>query len=120
MTTDFTDRFLANTYAEDQPVSFSVSTDSRSGRFSTEMPESIFARAISLGSAYGLHLLPTLELYAETSLTKSQCDTFLGEVRFILGVVNDPLLGEHLRALAVALEKCVRAPGPAAMLIEGP
>ena len=67
----YSDRFCAMTYAEDQPVVFSAFTGRNGDRVSVNMPESLFKRAIALGTAYQLHLLPTLDVCAETSLVKA-------------------------------------------------
>jgi hypothetical protein len=117
---DYSDRFVASTYSDDEPVLFSVTAENRNDRFSVSMPESLFARAIKLGAAYNLHLLPTLEVYGETSLVKAQCATLLQEVRFVVEIVNDSLLRQHLSELISALERCAHAPGLSGMLIEGP
>ncbi len=84
------------------------------------MPEGLFARAQSIARAYNLHLLPVIEVYAETTLNKAQCVTLLEEVQFVGRVVNDHLLAEHLLALEQMLVAGVNSSGPAAILIEGP
>lgn len=84
------------------------------------MPESLFARAQSIARAYDLHLLPAIELYAETTLNKAQCVTLLEEVQFVGRVVNDHLLAQHLLSLERMLLAGVNAAGPTAILIEGP
>ena len=117
---DYADRFVSSTYADDEPVCLTVHTQDRADRHSVSIPESLFARAQAIASAYKLHLLPTLEIYAETSLDKDQCATLLDEVRFIGEVTNDQLLGGHLIEIAKALERCVTSSGAAAVLIEGP
>ena len=120
MSSTFEDRFSSATYADDEPVSFALSTSSRAERQTVEIPESLFARAQSIARAYNLHLLPAIEIYAETTLNKSQCVTLLEEVQFVGRVVNDGLLAEHLLALERMLVAGVDSSGPAAILIEGP
>jgi hypothetical protein len=120
MSDTFADRFSPATYAADEPVCLTLSTSSRSVRCSVELPESLFSRAQSIACAYNLHLLPVIEIHAETSLNKAQCVTLLEEVRFIATVVNDELLVEHLRNIESLLSVGVESVGPAAVLIEGP
>jgi hypothetical protein len=120
MSGTFSDRFSPATYAGDEPVSFSLATSSRAERQAVEVPESLFARAQSIARAYNLHLLPAIEVYAETTLNKAQCVTLLEEVQFVGRVVNDHLLAEHLLALERMLVAGVNSSGPAAILIEGP
>jgi hypothetical protein len=120
MSTDYADRFSAATYAKDDPVCFTVSTRSRADRQVVELPERLFARAQSIARAYNLHLLPAIEMYAETSLDKAQCSTLLDEVRFVGRVVKDDLLVGRLREVEGVLSVCVNCAGPAAVLIEGP
>jgi hypothetical protein len=118
---DYSDRFLADTYGEDEPVLFSAFTDRNRERTSVSMPESLFSRAIALGVAYQLNLLATLDVHSDTTLVKAQCATLLEEVLFIRTVVKDSLLQQHLGSLIPVLEKCVQTERPgAALLIEGP
>jgi hypothetical protein len=116
----YSDRLDSATYADDQPVRFSVLTESRRDRFEVEMPENLFARAISLGRAYQLHVLSTLEVYAETSLHKAQCDSLLHELEFVLTITTDQLLSLHLLKVIEALRLVVQGQTPAGLLIEGP
>jgi hypothetical protein len=118
--TDYADRFLAGTYADDEPVCLTAFTRSRADRLKVSLPESLFVRAQAVATAYKLHLLPTIEIYAETSLNKQQCVTLLEEFRFIGKVVNDTLFCEHLKAIAEVRESCVNSSGPAGLLVEGP
>lgn len=120
MSTTYADRFSPATYANDARVCFTLSTSSRADRQTIDLPESLFARAQAIGCAYDLHLLPAIEIYAETSLIKEQCATLLEEVRFIKRVVNDDLLAEYLRKVEQLLSAGVNSAGPAAVLIEGP
>jgi len=120
MNNDYADRFLSSTYSDDQPVCLSVSTRDRSDRQMVCIPESLFARAQAIARAYNLHLLPTIELYAETSLHKDQCATLVAELLFVSDVVKDDLLVHHLREALRVLSACVNCAGPAAVLIEGP
>ena len=116
----YADRLDSTTYADDQPVQFTVLPKERRERFEVEIPETLFSRAISLGRAYQLHVLSALEVYAEASLHKSQCDSLLHEVEFLMSISADSLLAGHLVELAGALERVVQDPGPAGLLIEGP
>lgn len=118
--TDYVDRFLASTYADDEPVCFSVFTHDRADCLTVSVPESLFARAQAIAVGYKLHLLPAIELYGETSLNKQQCVVLLEEVMFIGNLLNDKLLSHHLLQIADALEKCVNSPGPASFMVEGP
>lgn len=42
---DYSDRFLGNTYASDEPVRFTVTLSGRADRVSVDVPESLFVRA---------------------------------------------------------------------------
>ena len=117
---DYSDRFLGNTYASDEPVRFTVTLSGRADRVSVDVPESLFVRAQTIGSAYGLDLLPTIDVYADTLLDKLQCVTLLAEVRFVAEAVNDALLDAYLTNISRAIEACVNCSGFAETLIEGP
>ena len=118
--TDYVDRFLASTYADDEPVCFSVFTQDRADRLTVSVPESLFARAQAIAVGYNLHLLPTIELYGETWLNKQQCVVLLEDVMFIGKLLNDKLLSHHLLQIVETLEKCVNSLGPASLMVEGP
>ena len=120
MNQDSADRFLSITYADDQPVCLSVSTRSRGDRQTVCLPESLFARAQAIARAYDLRLLPTIELYGETSLHKDQCATLVAELSFVSDVVKDDLLAPYLRDALQVVRACANCDGPAAVLIEGP
>jgi len=120
MNNDYGDRFLSATYANDQPVCLSLSTRDRGDRQTVCLPESLFARAQAIARAYNLHLLPTIELYCETSLHKDQCATLVAELSFVSEVVNDDLLAHYLREALQVVRACANCDGPAAVLVEGP
>ena len=117
---DYADRFLPSTYAGDESVCLTVSAQSRADRLTACLPERIFARAQALARAYDLHLLPTIELYGETSLHKNQCATLVAELSFLSGIVNDDLLVHHLRAMLTIVRACANCAGPAGVLVDGP
>jgi hypothetical protein len=120
MSNDYADRFLSTTYADDQTVCLSVSTRDRGDRQTACLPESLFSRAQAIARAYNLHLLPTIELYGETSLHKDQCPTLVAELSFVSEVVNDDLLAHYLREALQVVRACADCAGPAAVLVEGP
>ena len=116
----YADRLASTTYADDEPVRFTVLPKDRRDRFEVHMPETLFSRAISLGRAYQLHVLSALEVYAEVSLHKAQCESLLHELEFVMSISTDPLLSGHLLDLTGALNRVVRDSGPSGLLIEGP
>ena len=121
--TRFADRFDAQTQEDAGDV---VEVRSHRGERKASIhrqhivPETLFARLLNLGQAYGLHTLGLLDPYGETELNRLQAESFDQEVAFLAGIVNDPLLGPHLDALREVAAFCWQAPGPAWMRVEGP
>jgi hypothetical protein len=116
----YEDRFLDSTYVDDQPVQFSVFARDVRVTSPVMLPESLFRRSQAIAHAYELHLLPSIDVYAETSLHKDQCMVLVDELRFVGAVVEDELLRKYLRPLVEILEVSMRQPGPVAVMIEGP
>ncbi len=111
----FADRFLADTYAGDEPVQFDCGEDTSA----VTLPERLFARAQCVARAYELHLLPTIDIYSRTRLNRPQCETLLDEINFIAMVSNDELLRDHLRRVQRLVSACIAAP-QGHLFIEGP
>ena len=111
----FADRFLADTYARDETVQL----DYGDATSAVAIPERLFARAQCVATAYELHLLPTIDIYSRTRLSRPQCETLLDEITFIAMVSNDELLREHLGHVQSLVSACLGAPGRE-LFIEGP
>jgi hypothetical protein len=112
--TDFTDRFASHTYAQDETV-----TVTSGGRTHT-LPERLFVRTQMVAEAYELHLLPTIDVYARTSLNPEQCRTLTEELVFIRSTVADPLLRGHLEQLLDLAAIAANSGLAAELIIEGP
>ncbi len=118
----YDDRFLAETYANDEPVGVGLSSEVPAGSYSYSLwiPERLFARIQFLAKAYELHLLPTLDPYGETELVRSQAETLIEELSFLGDVASDALLTRYLDDLTELGERCLRSPGEERVRIEGP
>jgi len=117
---EYKDRFLAETYSDDQPVCFGIKKRGKDVEWLAEMPESLFDRCQSIARAYSLHLLPSINYYQPTRLSKAQCSTLVEEVEFIESVVKDSLLEKYLPEFKAAILRCVRLPFDVEAVIEGP
>jgi hypothetical protein len=117
---EYEDRFLAESYAEDEPVSFGIVRPGAEPEWKIELSESLFTRAQLISDAYCLHVLPAIDHCDRTSLNPDQCETLASELRFVATVVNDDLLARQLSSLIELVEECVRKPGPLDLVIEGP
>lgn len=89
---EYKDRFVAETYSDDEPVCFGIRLRGKEVEWLTDMPEILFNRCQSIARAYSLHLLPSINYYQPTRLSKAQCQTLVSELEFIQSVVNDSLL----------------------------
>jgi hypothetical protein len=108
---EFADRFLDPTYADDEPVHVFVP-----GGAEQWVPERIWLRLVSLGKAYQLHLVP---LVAGTTnpvyLNGQQVAGLIEEVRFLGAVVNDRLITRFVADLEPLLIEAQRQPGDHAL-----
>ena len=102
----FADRFLADTYARDEPVQL----DCGDAISAVAVPERLFARAQCLARAYEMHVLPTVDIYTRTRPNRVQCETLLDKINFIAMVSNDELLREHLGRVQRLVSACVGGP----------
>jgi hypothetical protein len=64
---------------------------------------------LTLGRAYGLHHLATLDGAGQNRLNADQATGLLEEVQFLLRVVDDLALREHVRPLLDLAERCGRS-----------
>ena len=117
MTNDdrFADRLLADTYGKDERVQLDYGDLERA----VIVPERLFGRAQCVARAYELHLLPAIEIYAKTRLSRAQCEALLDEIAFVAMVSNDELLRDHLARIQGVVASCVRLP-QCELCIEGP
>ena len=117
---EYQDRFLVETYSDDEPVCFGIKLHGKDVEWLADMPERLFNRCQSIAHAYSLHLLPNINYYQPTRLSKSQCQTLVEELEFIQSVVKDPLLENYLPGLKESVLRCVRVPFEVEAIIEGP
>ena len=116
---EYQDRFDAPRYATDETVSLTLDGASASdGAFT--MPERLFSRAQQIAAAYELHLLPVIDCYDETRLSREQIRTLADELAFIRSVVTDPLLDFYLQGAQKLIETCLRAPKESELVVQGP
>ena len=108
------DRFTPDRYADDEPVKVGALGDEH------HVPERLFTRTQQIAAAYELHLLPVLDIYTRTELTREQCHTLADELTFIRDLIADPLLDQHLGALLALADACRHSPEPAMLTVEGP
>jgi hypothetical protein len=120
VTEEYQDRFLAGTYSDDEPVCFGIRHRGKEVEWLADMPESLFNRCQSIGRAYSLHLLPSINYCQPVRLSKAQCQRLVEELEFILSVVNDSLLGEYVPKFKDSVLSFVRLPFEAEAVIEGP
>ena len=92
----FGDRFDGTTYEHDPVVGIFHDSDLRPKEL--WLPERLFHRIVYVAEAYSLHILPLLGSEDLHFLNHQQADVLLDELVFIRGVINDPLLEEHLSA----------------------
>ena len=65
------------------------------------IPEDLWHRLRLIAVAYRLHLLPLLDGSTDpVFLNRSQVETLVGETGFVHELVNDPLLRDHVLAIA--------------------
>jgi hypothetical protein len=116
------DRFLAETYANDEPVGVGLSSEIVAGPSSYRLwiPERLFARLQFLAKAYELHLLPVLDPHGKNELNRPQAEALADELTFINAFVGDDLLASYIGRLAELAERCARSPGEELLVIDGP
>lgn len=110
---DYADRFEASNY-EDDPVVGVYIDDPASGVWFSER---LFLRMVSVGKAYGLHLLPLLGGPEPVRLDSTQLETLAAELELLPEVSRDDLLITTVSRLAGAVEEARRT--KAALTIEG-
>ena len=116
------DRFATDEYAEDEPVAFMVCATGAEPDLAVavNVPERLFRRAQSIATAYELHLLPAVDVYADTRLSGAQLSTFQDEVVFLRSVIRDPLLDDHLGRIQSLIDTRWRSPEGTELVISGP
>ena len=124
---EYRDRFDPKKYEEDEPVAVGYGVPGTPEDWWKDIedeiawiPESIFVRAQSIGSAYNLHLIPTINIYERTELNQSQAETLMGELGFIKTVTNDPYLHGWLERAQENVLKVMRSAKETVVIIEGP
>jgi len=80
----------------------------------------LFTRAQAIGNAYGLHLMPSINIYERTELNKDQVKTLMDEIDFINRLINDSLLEQWLNKARKNLQKVVQSSTNMVLIIEGP
>jgi hypothetical protein len=112
----FDDRFMASTYESDEPVEIELDPTG----IRATIPERLFRRIQHIAIAYELHLLPVVDVYTRTTFVKAQCPGLFDELTFIGTVIRDDLLLSQLAHFRDAVASCIRSPGEARLVIEGP
>lgn len=103
VTPDYLDRLAAQRYSDDPPVHIFRCDRTGSMDDGLWVPERVWDRARWLGSAYELHLLPLLDGSTDpVFLNATQSGTLDSELRFVAGLVADPIV-EDLAAQFVRL-----------------
>jgi len=118
----YADRFLAGTYAKDEPVGAGLSSEvvAETYTYSLWIPERLFHRIQNLARAYELHLLAALEPYGKNELTRPQAEALVDELTFIGETITDNLLVGYMDRLIELAERCIRSPREVQLIIEGP
>jgi hypothetical protein len=112
---EFADRFLDSTYADDEPVHIFIprGTD-------RWVPERLWWRLVGLGRAYEVHLLPLLPGATDPQfLNAQQVATLVDEVQFVADVVDDDLIAGLVAELVPLLVEAQLQPDEHALGIEG-
>jgi len=109
----FADRLEPETYRDDESWVVALVRSGRPVDWASALPdeqasvpERIAERLLALGRAYGLHHLLTLDGAEQNRLNADQAAAVADGVRFVLRVVADPALREHLQPLLVFAERC--------------
>jgi hypothetical protein len=113
---EFDDRFLASTYAEDEPIHIFIPGDR-----DREVAERLWGRLVALGLAYQLHLLPLLAGTTEPRfLNAQQVATLKNELLFLARVVRDDLLADVIARVIPLLLRAQQESADDVLGIEGP
>jgi hypothetical protein len=89
--------------AEDTDSYFKVSGGSSTPTV-VQVPTSIMHRLFRLGQAYGIRQLRYFEPEVKIVVGTVELPEFVGDLRRLLGLVNDEVLHEHINRLLTALE----------------
>lgn len=126
MTERFSDRLVPDTYRRDEPWGVALVRAGRAVDWASaqpdeqaSIPEGIAERLLALGRAYGLHQLSTLEGAGQNRLSGQQATTLVDEVEFLLRVVDDSALREHVKPLLGFAIRCSRSKDTE-LLLEAP
>lgn len=84
------------------------------------LPERIFDRLCRIGAAYELHHLQSLKVDQLNRLNRSQTESLIEEVGFVVSIVDDPALRHYIPILLRMAELCLRSGKPCELLIEWP
>jgi hypothetical protein len=115
----YADRFDQSRYADDPPVRV-FDYDYADGS-EVWIPERVWRRLVTIGSAYELHYLPMLGGGSEVRTWDAvQAQTIGDELSFVAEVVKDSLLLHWLEALSPIVESAARRGGSPALGVEGP
>ncbi len=88
-------------FIDDEPVEFAaVDEELLPGpidrKYWVYISERLWSRLLSMGSAYDLHCVRTLEPIIDAVLRPEQCESLVEEIEFLKGVVNDQALIEAI------------------------
>lgn len=114
----YADRLRSDRYKDDPLVG--VFDYDNSTPVEAWVPERLWRRLHALGMAYELHYLMMCDGGSEpTMFNSTQAHGLLDELSFVSGIVNDPLLGEHLNAVTQVVAAGARSSQIRALRIEG-
>ena len=126
MTERFGDRLVPDTYRQDEPWGVALVRAGQAVDWLSSLPEEqafipegIAERLLALGRAYRLHQLSTLDGVAQNRLNSLQAASLVDEVEFLIRVVDDAALREHVKPLLGLAVRCSRAKD-AELLLEAP
>ena len=112
---DFKALISAETYADSEPVGIGAIEALRLpgplpyDSFSY-IPEPLWQRILSLGTAYSLHFSQIAEPIIDTVLDQTQCQWFESELEFLSRTVVDPAAIEAIRTVLNVVSRVAHAP----------
>ena len=99
-------------FTEDEPVEFAAVEKGLlpgpiEGKYRVCIPERLWVRLLSYGTAYGLHFQQVIEPIIDTVLNSQQSESFADELDFLSTVTNDQAFLEALRVIRTEVGKVV-------------
>lgn len=116
----YDDRLDPGTYQDDEPIGVGPAHDPESYEGWVWIPQRLFDRVRLIAAAYGLHVLPGVDMNDRNVLRPEQVQTLLDEIEFIGTLTQDAALLEQLVRLRQIAQVVTRRARPAELIIEGP